>query len=170
MALQPQIVMGNGAFTVRRYMEIASATTNIYARVAKNDAAPLPPPADFDPLFGSQVNLPFYETVSRAVMFFGNITSEAQLNGAVVPAFFLSFFNKSGGFYLNMFGLRAPPYRTLDMYYPSPSGPIVWQGIAYETVPVGDEPRYFDILLSREPSGSDIQVTLDFVLPQSINW
>jgi len=170
MALQPQIVMGNGAFTTRRYMEIAAATTSFYVRVAKNDGAPLPPPADFDPNFGTQVNLPFYECVTRAVMFFGNVTNEAALNAAVVPSLFMSFFNKSGDFYLNMFGLRSPPYRTLDPYYPSPSGPIKWESLEYESVPPGDEPRYFDVVLSREASLVDIQLTLDLVLPQSINW
>lgn len=170
MALQPQIVMGNGAFTVRRFMEIAAATTDVVVRVAKTEDAPLPPPADFDPRFGTQVNFPFYMNITRAVMFFGNVTDEAALNSAAIPQFFLAFFNKSGDFYLNMFGLQAPPYRLLDTYYQSPSGPIVCQGIEYETVPVGDEPRYFDIQLTRDPSVVDIQVTLDFVLPQSINW
>ncbi len=167
MALQPQIVMGNAAQTTRRYMEVAAAATSLYVRVAKNTDAPLPPPADFDPNFGSQVNLPFYTTVTNAVMFFGNVTDETELNGAVIPALFLSFFNKGGDFYLNPFGLNSPPYRLFDPYYPSPSGPITWQGLQYEVVLPGLAPRYFDILLSREPSLSDIQLTLDIVLPHT---
>lgn len=162
--------MGNGAFTVRRYTELAALTTNFIVRVAKNEDAPLPPAADFDPRFGTQVNFPFYMNITRAVMFFGNVTNEAPLNSAAIPQFFLSFFNKSGDFYLNMFGLSAPPYRLLETYYPSPSGLITLQGIVYETVPVGEAPRYFDMQLTRDTSVSDIQVTLDFVLPQSIGW
>jgi hypothetical protein len=168
MALQPQIVMGNGAFTVRRFMEVAAATTNISVRVAKTDDAPLPPPADFDPRFGTQVNRNFYEIVSQGILYVARATSETILNGAAIPAFFLLFFNKSGDFFLGELGLRAMPYRTLDPYYPSVAGPLTWEGLIYETVPVGEEPRYFDIILSRQPSLTDIQLTLDVVIPQTI--
>jgi len=167
MALQPQIVMGNGAFSTRRYMELAAATTNFTVRVAKTPDAPLPPPAEFDPNFGTQVNLNFYEVISQGVLFFGNVSSEEVLSGATIPSLFLSFFNKGGDFYLNMFGLRSMPYRTIDPYFPSVSGPITWDGLQYETVPPGQAPRYFDILLSRQPSLTDIQLTLDIVIPQT---
>lgn len=165
MALQPQIVLGNGAQTTRRFMELAAASTSFFARIARSDDAPLPPPADFDPRFGSQVNVPLYRSISNAVMYFGNVTSEVELNGATIPAFFLLFFNRAGDFYLNPFGIRSAPYRTLDPYYPSPSGLIAWQGLQYETVAPGLPPRYFDVLLSREPSVADIQLTLDLVIP-----
>ena len=168
MALQPQIVMGNGALTTRRYMEIAAATTSFKVRIANSDDAPLPPPADFDPNFGSQVNKTMYETVMNAVLFFANINDETLVNAAVIPSLFLSFFNKGGDFYLNMFGLQSCPYRLFDPFFPSPSGPITWQGLEFETRAAGLAPRYFDIILSREASVSNITLTLDIVLPHTV--